>query len=64
MSSISYREHAKQRLASGYIAGEAFSFAGGDRLEVKDAGVQPGNVSSNQAPKWSFFIHTGQYLYV
>lgn len=29
--------HRQGRLASGYIAGEAFSFAGGDRLGVKDA---------------------------
>jgi hypothetical protein len=30
--------HRQERLTSGYIAGEAFSFAGGDRLAVKDAG--------------------------
>jgi len=32
--------HRQEHLASGHIAGEAFSFAGGDRLPVTDAGAK------------------------
>jgi hypothetical protein len=41
----------KKRLACGYIAGEAFFYLGGDRLEVRTPGVHPGNVSSKLAPR-------------
>ena len=42
--------HKHERLTCGYIAGEAFSYVGGDRLAVRTRGVHPRNVSSNLAP--------------
>lgn len=40
-----------ERLACGYIAGEAFFVCGGVRLVVRTPGVHPGNVSSILAPR-------------
>ena len=44
--------HRQERLASGYIAGEAFSFAGGVRLAVQDAaGTSPKPEFDPQTPR-------------